>query len=315
MKVKNIFIYVLTLAFLLAAVGCSRMDKQEEQNQSELQMIEEEPDREIDISLDAYGGVISMMEKDLDGNTVPCEYDAVSVLGAAGEPIVNAFTSAGYSDITPVLEGDAFEGWIEYVEVNLGVDEFGFKESGYQLMDRIYTTEELLALPVDEDGAMYVAKWAGIPSEDYFHMDMDDAIGDASTSGIFAFCGNGGSIHFVNYNNREYKTVSYGYGLEYGQALNDVMGTEYGDSLIGVTKEGAKFTGWTLYMADDIFWGSEPSDEEDILSLLYNDSSSRGVEYALLRNAVLVGENMPTEQLCGMTCYGENYLAIANWSE
>ena len=119
----------------------------------------------------------------------------------------------------------------------------------------------------------------------------------------------------VNADDHEYKTVGYGYALEYGQALNDVMGTEYGDALVGASNEDAQFTGWTLYRAEEIFWGGEPSDEEDVLSLFYNDGGSCGVEYALLRNAVLVGEDMPTEQLCGMTCHGENYLAMANWSE
>ena len=70
-------------------------------------------------------------------------------------------------------------------------------------------------------------------------MDASDAFEDASTSGIFALCGNGGSLQFLSFYGDEYSSVGYGYGLEEDQALNDVMGTEYGDSLIGSSKDGA----------------------------------------------------------------------------
>ena len=264
-------------------------------------------DREIDICLNAYEGVVSVLKEDWEGNLLPCEYGSISVLGAAGEPIVNGFISSGILNIEAVCEGNSFEGWMECVYD----DEIG----NYVIVsEELYSTAELLALSVPEQSVEYVAKWASIPMMDYFAADEEYAFEDAYTSGTFAFTANGGSILFHSYNDEEYKSVSYGYGLEYGQALNDVMGTEYGDSIIGIEKEGAEFTGWTLYMAESIFWSNEPSEEEDMTSVVFNESGSGG-QYALLRNATLIGENMPTEQLCGMTCYGENYLAVANWAE
>ena len=298
MKMKKILVCILAVIALLVS-GCGKQEPA---------VVETEPDREIDIWLDAYMGVISVLEKDMDGNQVPCEYGAMSVLGAAGEPIANAFTSSGFSDITPVLEGDTFEGWMECRYD----DELG----SYVIVSQtLYSTQELMAMPVPEAPVEYFAKWASIPMEEYFVSDIDDAIEDASTSGVFAFTANGGIMRFHRYDNEEYESDTYGYGLDYGQALNDIMGTEYADALISISKEGAEFTGWTLYMADDIFFGTEIPEEEDILVLFYMENDYYGVLYALLRNATLVGENMPTEQLCGMTCYGENYLAVASWSD
>ena len=294
MKVKNVLICVLTIAALLVS-GCGKQ---------EIPAVETEPDRQIDISLMDHYGMISVQVDQMDGALVSEEYNSISVLGAAGEPMGNCFT--GYHSITPVLDGDSFEGWMECRYD----DELG----NYVIVsETLYATEELMAMPVPEQPVEYVAKWAGIPVEEYFVSGISDALEGASTSGIFALCGNGGSIQFLNSYGDQYTSVGYGYELEEGQALNDVMGTEYGDSLIGISKDGAEFTGWTVYMAEDLFWSTEIVEEQDMLCLVYDENSYEGVLYAILRNAAVVDENMSTEQLCGMACYGENYLAMANW--
>ena len=298
MKTKKNLIYVLALVLALAFVGCSQQE----------QTFDPDIDREIDIGLDAYGGVISVLEEDFEGNTSRYEFDAMGVLGATGEPIVNAFTSSGFSDIVPVKEGDEFEGWME-----CAYDED--LECRVIVSETLYSTEELLAMPVPEEPVEYYAKWASIAMEDYFNYTIDDSIEDAYTSGIFALCGNGGRLSFISLDDYTYESVGYGYGLDIGQTLNDVMGTEYCDSLTGMSKDGAEFTGWTLYMAESIFWSDEHSEADDILTLVYDEDIFYGTEYVLLRNATVVGENMSTEELCGITCNGENYLAMANWSE
>ena len=186
-------------------------------------------------------------------------------------------------------------------------DENGYEGVQYVLLrnavvvDENMSTEQLCGMVREGENYLAMANWESGPEN--------------TESSVFAFSGNGGSIHLFSYNDEEYKTVAYSYALESGQALNDVMGTEYGDALIGVTKDGAEFLGWTLYVADEISWGYEEVYDTEILCLLYNDSGSRGPEYALLKNGSLVGEYMPTEQLCGMTTYGENYLAMAIWSQ
>ena len=294
MKMKKVLICILAIAVLLLA-GCAGQEAPAAQT---------EPEREIDINLMDQYGMLSVQTKEADGTLVTEDYNGISALGAVGEPMGNCF--AEYHSITPVLEGDSFEGWMECRYD----DELG----NYVIVsETIYTTEELMALPVPETSVCYVVKWTGIPVEEYFVMDASDAFEDASTSGIFALCGNGGSLQFLNFYGDEYSSVGYGYGLEEDQALNDVMGTEYGDSLIGSSKDGARFTGWTLYMAEDLFWSYEPVEEEGMLCLVYDENGYEGVQYVLLRNAVVVDENMSTEQLCGMVREGENYLAMANW--
>ena len=294
MKMKKVLVCIFAVAVLLLA-GCVKQEAPAAQT---------EPERDIDINLMDQYGMLSVQTKETDGTIVTEEFNGVGALGFAGEPMGNCF--AEYHSITPVLEGDSFEGWMECRYD----DELG----NYVIVsETIYSTEELMALPVPETSATYVVKWAGIPVEEYFVMDASDAFKDASTSGIFALCGNGGSLQFLSSYGDEYSSVGYGYGLEESQALNDVMGTEYGDSLIGLSKDGAAFTGWTVYMAEDLFLSHEIVEEEDMLCLVFDENGYEGVVYALLRNAALVDENMSTEDLCGITCNGENYLAMANW--
>ena len=296
---KKLLICVLMMAVLLS--GCAQQATPMEEMEAET--MEAEFERDIDIGLMDEYGVIRVELEDIDGSLISEDYNGISTLGAVGEPMGNCF--ADYLSITPILEGDSFEGWMECA--------YDYDIGNYVIVsDTLYSTEELMAMPVPEAAVEFVAKWAGIPVEEYFAMDTGDMIEGATTSGIFTFCGNGGVLEFQSFSGEEYTSVGYAYSLEDGQALNDVMGTEYGDSLIGASKDGAEFTGWTLYMADDLFWSYEPVEEEDILCLVYDEN---GIGYVLLRNATVVGENMPTEQLCGMTAYGENYLAMANWSE
>ena len=290
---KSLICILAVFSLLLAACG-----------QQEAPAMETEPelDREIDICLSDYYGMIGAMETDMDGNVEYCEYNAISVLGAPGEILLDRF-SERYSEITPVLEGDSFEGWME-----CRYDE----ELGHYVIvsETVYSTEELMALAVPESSVEYVVKWAGIPMEEYF---VSDPFEEASSSGTFALSANGGTMQFLTSDSEEYTCTSYGYSLEEGQALNDIMGTEWNDALIGIAKDGELFTGWTVYMAEDFFISGEPSEEENMLSVVYDENGSDGVWYALLRNATVVDENMSTEELCGLTCYGENYLAVANW--
>lgn len=299
LKMKKSFICILAvLALLLTACGQQEAPVMETETEPEL-------DREIDICLMDYYGVIGAMEADMDGNTEYCEYGGISVLGAPGEIIRDRFTSSGYSEITPVLEGDSFEGWMECRYD----DELGH----YVIVsETVYSTEELMALAVPESSVEYVVKWAGIPIEEYFEVDPYE---DASSSGTFALSANGGSLQFLTSDSEEYTCTSYGYSLDEGQALNDIMGTEWNDALIGIAKDGEVFIGWTVYMAEDFFLSYETVEEEDMLCLVYDENGYEGVLYALLRNATVVDENMSTEQLCSLTSYGENYLAVAIWSE
>ena len=143
MKMKKVLICILAIAVLLLA-GCARQEAPAAQT---------EPEREIDINLMDQYGMLSVQTKEADGTLVTEDYNGISALGAVGEPMGNCF--AEYHSITPVLEGDSFEGWMECRYD----DELG----NYVIVsETIYTTEELMALPVPETSVCYVVKWRSI---------------------------------------------------------------------------------------------------------------------------------------------------------
>ena len=315
-------IFALLLAVLLTMAGCGASNQPEagaaegtEQENAAAPEMEEELNREIDVNLEGYdqvGGVINVTELDLDGNPVESTYGGIGILAAEGETIGSALDHAGYFDLQPVLEGDVFEGWMEVAE-EVVVDEFDFEEVVRKaLPEKIYTTEELLELTVPDHAVTYVAKWESVPAESYFEPVDAWETEDVMTSGSFSFSSNGGTMKFLNPDGTEYEWTEYAYWLEDGQALNDVMGTESIDALIGIEKEGAEFLGWTLYQTDSTFLNEELVEEEGILCFPYESIYYSG--YTLLKNPVLVGEQMPTEQLCAMSVTGTNYYALAEWS-
>lgn len=227
---KKMFAACMMLALMLTMMaGCAS-------EQSEQVGTEVEVDREIDISFDTCeinGAYLSVKEDDGNGGILENEFDSLGILAAEGETIGSALEHGGYLEVTPVLEGDVFEGWMEYVEV-VTLDEFGFEDSDYELLtDNIYTTEELLALPVDADGAMYVAKWTGIPAEEYFR-DREAWEGDVTTSGSFSLRSGGGQMLFQEASGHAYSVPSYTYWLEEDATLGETMGTEYGASLLAL---------------------------------------------------------------------------------
>lgn len=304
---KKIFSVCMILALMLTMMaGCAS-------GQSE--QVETEVDREIDISFDVCeidGAYLSVKEDDGEGGILESEFDGLGILAAEGETIGSALEHGGYLEVTPVLEGDVFEGWMEYVEV-ITLDEFGFEESEYELLtDNIYTTEELLALPVDADGAMYVAKWAGIPAEEYFR-DREAWESDVTTSGSFSLRSGGGQMLFLETSGYAYSVPSYTYWLEEDATLGETMGTEYGASLLALDNYDAMFSGWTLYEADSVFWNEEPVEEEGITCFPI-DERDPSAGYDVLVNAVLSGEDISTDQLYNMSCADTNYYAIATWA-
>lgn len=320
MKKKKLSALMLAGIFMLACTGCSSQNAEpsaaasetEAASEAEIEDLEEEIDREIDVCLNAYdekGGMISITETGFDGSSETFEMGLLGILAAEGETIGHAMDYFGYSDITPVPGDYTFEGWLEYVEVE-SVDEDGFESMHYELLtDKLYTTEQLFELTVPDHAVNYIAKWAEIPAEKYFHSEVWE---NAESSGAFAFSSNGGEMTFFAYD-EEFTSNTYTYWMDGGQALNDIMGTEYGAALIGIEKDGAEFTGWTLYEGDSAFWNDEPTEEDGITSFLF-DPEDEDVQYLLLRNAEVIRELSSTEELCGISIEdGKCYFAEANW--
>lgn len=304
---KKLISALLMTGMLLTCAACGSQNTGTVEPTPDPDLVEVE--RDIDVGLNPYEcGLLRVTE---DGEEQ--EYGGIGLLGAEGDTIGDLLSDSGYSNLTPVSDEDEFEGWMEY-KVDTSTDEFGFGSYEYELVsDELYTTEQLLARTVSDYAVEYVAKWASIPVEDYFNTTAD-AWDYVTTSGSFSFSANGGTMSFHEYDGTEYDNPTYTYWLEAGQALNEVMGTEFAAALIDVKQDGAEFTGWTLYEADSAWWNDEIVEEDDISSFLY-DENYEDTRYLLLSNAVMIRENSPTEELCGMSVEeGKSYFAQANWN-
>lgn len=305
---KKLISALLMAGMLLSCAACGNQNTDNVEPTPEPGLVEAD-ERTIDVYLDSYEcGLLRVME---DGEEQ--EYGSIGLLAAQGDTIGGLLNHSGFSELTPVSDEDEFEGWMEY-KLIITTDEDGFETFTYELVsEELYTTEQLLERTVADYAVDYVAKWASIPVEDYFN-ETADAWDVITTSGSFSFSANGGTMSFHEYDDREYDNPTYTYWLESGQALNDVMGTESAAALIDVTKDGAEFTGWTLYEADSAWWNNEIVEEDDITSYLY-DEQYEDTRYLLLANAEIIRENSPTEELCGMSVEdGKSYFALANWN-
>ena len=86
--------------------------------------------------------------------------------------------------------------------------------------------------------------------EEYF---VSDPFEEASSSGVFNLSANGGSMGFRTSDGSEYTSGIYGYTLEEGESLNNVMGTEF------VVSMGAIALGVGFSAAVGIIFGWAPA--------------------------------------------------------
>lgn len=304
MKKKLLSIFFSSL-LLLSAVGCGSQPPED---------LDEELPPEIEFTMEAYqdaDGILRLTQKDETGAESIIETGGLSITVTKGETVESAMTYFDYVSIEPFREGDTFEGWMEY-SVTITVDEDGFEDYTSEIVsDKLYTTEDLMAMTVTTPG-YYVAKWASIPVEDYF--SAADAWHYINTSGAFAFSAAEGTMTFQQADGTQLQSSHYTYWLEEGQALNDIMGVDSYAALIGIEKEGATFTGWTLLEGDSMYWNNEPADDDTITSFFF-DPTDEDVQYLLLSNAVIIRESASTEELCGLSMESNKcYYAVANWA-
>lgn len=245
--------------------------------------------------------------EDWEGNITSEQYSGVGIIALPGEIIGECLKDMGYLSLS--LELDGFEGWMLYENV-VTVDEFGSEEFEYVKFpeDKLYTTEEILAMPVPEHHVVFVAKWADIPVEDYF-TETELGLDDWTVTGTFSLLAEDGAITF---DGEEMQSGCYTYWMEEdGQTLEELTaGSEDWAKAIGAEKEGATFTGWTVYEAANVIWGSA-SEEDGARSWLF---SSYGEDtYIVLAEPTVYSENATTEELYAIPVNGVNYLAVANW--
>lgn len=282
---------------MMAMIGCNNGNEASEEK------------AEVMVSFDAYGytaGLLSITESD-----EVFETGSMSIPATEGDKIGTAWEEAGFSDMEVKLEGDTFEGWMEY-EVVVTTEEDGFEWEKYvRVSDDIYTTEEAMERIVPDYNVIYVAKWESISMDDYFAEEYEyEAVMD---TGFFVLYANGGTMNFED-SEDSYEMDTYSYWLNEGETLDDAMSGDPMNSakMVSIEKLDAEFDGWTVYESDNMYWSSEKAEGEGTESFLY-DSTDPDLKYLVLENCNVWSENATIEEMSEIVYEGLSYYAVANW--
>lgn len=321
MKRNKIALFLAAIMLTTLFAGCARIAEEpleepmEEPVEEPAEEFEEEYEEENYITIDAYGRADGMLTATYMDEVM--ETGSWDLPAAVGSRLGDVLAEQEITDLDAYLDGDELEGWMVF-EIITTTDEFGFDEYTYELRsgDTIYSTEELMDLTVPDYTVCYVAKWAGIAAEDYF-AEEDYMFDSVETSGCFTLnAGEGAHMTFLPEGSTEgYESQVYAYWMEDGESLNDVVAAGEWDALVSIEKEGATFTGWTVYEAVNLMWSGEESTEENVTSLPYvlNDERFENSKYVLLEDCSVYQENMSTEDLYNLVNNSANYYAVANW--
>ena len=246
-----------------------------------------EEENQVDVSFESYMEAGSVLYVTWTDDAY--ETGSLGIGGTPGQTIGEALKNNDVISMEPMLEGDVFEGWME-VAVTVTIDEFGFEENEYSLIpDQCYTTEELMALTVPEHNVTYVAKWAGIPAEEYFTPYEEETIVMPS---ITLLSGEG---------NWSVATI------EPGQTFGEVLELKAMDV---VAPEGKMFAGWTVYEynVESMETSESHVEEEGVLCFeLFEDY------HMILREYAACAELLSTEELAEYACAASDHVAVVVW--
>lgn len=270
----------------------------------------EDEEIQYDVDFDAYADseerAIVVEELDWEGNQTTERYGGIGLIANLGTTIGECVADSGYLSLT--MDAEGFEGWMIYKSV-VTIDEFGDECSErVKLEDTLYTTEEVLAMDVPEYDVLFVAKWADIDAEDYF-AEVEVTWDDMTISGSFSLGADGGMMTFAP---SGAETEFYTYWVDAaGQTLDELVGDgSFWEKLATVEKEGATLTGWKVYQADNVMWGSEPAEEGlSILCFSFDGEDT----YFSMQDSVVLAESVTTEELYAIVTEETNYLAVAIW--
>lgn len=297
---KKIWAILLMASMSIAAlVGCGT-EEDDSANSGETYEIDEET--ELFMTLDANGmagGMLSVTQAGEEGiESVSWDFFIIE-----GETVGSILEEQEITAVDVVLEGDNFEGWIEY-KINIVTDADGVDTYTYEKVsgDTYYTTEELMDMPAPDYNVLYVAKWENVSLDEYYmtYEMVDDGLDLYLT--VYA---NGGVIW--NGGDDGYESELGAFPIESDMTLGVMMGDEY--PITSVEKEGYSFAGWEIYTGETVEWIEEEATdlaETDICL----DVGSYG--YAKISN-YSVKEDVSTEELYKIVCAGTDYIAIAVW--
>jgi len=279
---KSIFVILMILC-LLFAVTCLA-----------------EGVNQVDVTIDGYmeaGGVLYITWTD-----DAYETGGFGMGGTPGQTIGQALRNSDVLSIEPMLEGDVFEGWME-VEPITTVDEDGWDWTEYSLIpETVYTTEELLNIVVPDHNVMYVAKWAGIPAEEYYAPYSEETVALPS---ITLICGEGNML--VTGEEEQYEANWSVATVEPGQAFGEALEL---DTREIIAPDGKMFTGWTVldYATAAMEISETPVEKEGVLCFeLFEDY------HVVLHDYYACAEMLTTEELAEYACEGLDHMVVAVW--
>jgi len=279
---KSIFVILMILC-LLFTVNCLA-----------------EGENQVDVTIDGYmeaGGVLYITWTD-----DAYETGGFGMGGTPGQTIGQALQNSDVLSIEPMLEGDVFEGWME-VEPITTVDEDGWDWTEYSLIpETVYTTEELLNIVVPDHNVMYVAKWAGIPAEEYYAPYSEETVALPS---ITLICGEGNML--VTGEEEQYEANWSVATVEPGQAFGEALEL---DTREIIAPDGKMFAGWTVldYAAAAMEISETPVEKEGVLCFeLFEDY------HVVLHDYYACAEMLTTEELAEYACEGLDHMVVAVW--
>ena len=299
-KKLSVLLSALLALNLLAACGSSAPEQVEEPAE------ENRPELWVNLDGSMFGGGLTYDENDGNGGTVEGWAGCICVTGYQGQSIGEVLDEADFRNFAAVSDsGDELEGWLVYRE-NTVMDEAGFEHWLYErVTDQMYTTEELLALPLEEDNLTYMAKWAGVSDEEYVLtyetiVEEEDPYNDYYLSVLT----NGGEA--FQEGEEEGFTLG-GYAMMTGASMAEILE----GPIVEMKKEGAVFAGWNVYTAldYDVFYEEEPGEvgENDLLV----DMEQFGD--LVIYDCQTLYEKISLEDFNNLCCEEMHYFAIAQW--
>ena len=252
---------------------------------------------------DAYYMVDAMLQLTYaDGSVVETGGWGISCEWTEGKTIGDVVAGYDVTGVEALYAEDTFEGWLAF-DVTTTVDEDGWEEYVYTLATgELLTTEEVMALPLPESYTMYVAKWAGIPAEEYFPAEESGEEFVVYMPSATLLANRGGIL--IDSEDEDYEIDMNVGTAEPGQTLGEVLELH---RVLAVTKEGYTFAGWNVYEVVEVETLDAAPEEGATYFEPYDDW------FLVFREYTLLGEKLSTEEVSAMT-FGENDVyVVAMW--
>ena len=106
---------------------------------------------------------IFYVSEGMEDEKVPVEYNNLGFSAVSGDTLSSLMADMGYSDFELVDDNGTFLGWMKY---DVREDENGFF-IWTRSDDVMYTTEEIMRIPVEGVSLSFVAKWSDIDDSYY----------------------------------------------------------------------------------------------------------------------------------------------------